>query len=68
MTDAPRLYAPATLRNRDPLLAALRPLLPDAGLVLEVASGTGEHAAHLAAAQQPQAVAAAILEHLGVTS
>ena len=50
MTDAPRLRAPATLRNRDPLLAALRLLLPDAGLVLEVASGTGEHAAHLAAA------------------
>ena len=50
MTDAPRLHAPAALRNRDALLAALRPLLPSAGLVLEVASGTGEHAAHLAAA------------------
>ena len=50
MTDAARLHAPATLRNRDALLAALRPLLPAAGLVLEVASGTGEHAAYLAAA------------------
>ena len=45
-----RLYAPATLRNRGPILEALRPRLPPRGLVLEVASGTGEHAAHLAAA------------------
>ncbi len=45
-----RLHAPATLRNRDPLLAVLRPLLPGAGLVLEVASGTGEHVAHFAGA------------------
>ncbi len=40
--------APATARNRDPLVDALRPLLPAAGLVLEVASGTGEHAVHFA--------------------
>ena len=45
-----RLYAPATLRNRGPILDALRPRLPARGLVLEVASGTGEHVAHLAAA------------------
>ena len=45
-----RLYAPATLRNREPILHALRPRLPPRGLVLEVASGTGEHAAYLAAA------------------
>lgn len=45
-----RLFAPAAARNRDPILAALRPVLPAAGLVLEVASGTGEHCAHLAAA------------------
>ena len=49
MTD-PRRHAPATLRNREPLLATLRRHLPAAGLVLEVASGTGEHAAFLAAA------------------
>ena len=49
MTD-PRRHAPATLRNREPLLATLRRHLPATGLVLEVASGTGEHAAFLAAA------------------
>ena len=41
-------HAPATTRNRDPLTDALRPLLPRTGLVLEVASGTGEHAVHFA--------------------
>jgi hypothetical protein len=49
MTD-PRRHAPATLRNREPILATLRRHLPPAGLVLEIASGTGEHAAFLAAA------------------
>ena len=48
--DDTRRHAPATARNRDPILATLRPLLPAQGLVLEIASGTGEHAAHLAAA------------------
>lgn len=36
-------HAPATLRNREPILALVRALLPERGLVLEVASGTGEH-------------------------
>ncbi|MBY0338729.1 MAG: DUF938 domain-containing protein [Acetobacteraceae bacterium] len=45
----PRLDAPATHRNRDALLAALRPLLPKRGLLLELASGTGQHCAHFAA-------------------
>ncbi len=48
-TDS-RLHAPAVQRNRDPILAALRPILPQRGLVLEVASGSGEHVVHLAAA------------------
>lgn len=50
MSDDPRRFAPAVARNRDPILAVLRHVLPPRGLVLEVASGTGEHCAHLAAA------------------
>ncbi len=38
-----RRYAPATQRNREPLLQVLRGLLPEGGRVLEIASGTGEH-------------------------
>lgn len=44
----PRRHAPVTLRNRGPILAVLQRVLPAAGLVLEVASGTGEHAAYFA--------------------
>ncbi len=43
-------HAPATLRNRDAILAVLQELLPETGLVLEVASGTGEHSVHFARA------------------
>ncbi|KRB79337.1 SAM-dependent methyltransferase [Sphingomonas sp. Root710] len=49
MTNA-RRYAPATERNREPILAILRDALPASGTILEVASGTGEHAIHFAAA------------------
>jgi hypothetical protein len=43
----PRRHAPATLRNRQPILAVLQSLLPVSGLVLEIASGSGEHAVFL---------------------
>jgi hypothetical protein len=41
-------HAPAAGRNREPIAAVLTEELPAAGLVLEVASGTGEHAVHFA--------------------
>lgn len=41
-------HAPATARNRDVLAETLAYLLPAEGLVLEVASGTGEHVVHFA--------------------
>ncbi|WP_404382220.1 DUF938 domain-containing protein [Caenispirillum salinarum] len=39
-----RRSAPATARNREPILSVLQRALPARGLVLEIASGTGEHA------------------------
>ncbi len=58
MTDQRRFYeapaagpcrsAPAALRNREPIAQVLREWLPTRGLVLEVASGTGEHSVHFA--------------------
>ncbi|MFN3370250.1 MAG: DUF938 domain-containing protein [Sphingomonadaceae bacterium] len=49
MSDA-RAHAPATLRNREPILERLQAELPPSGTVLEVASGSGEHAIFFAAA------------------
>ncbi|MEW4466405.1 DUF938 domain-containing protein [Parasphingorhabdus sp. JC815] len=39
-------HAPATLRNRDAIAAVLQDVLPSSGTVLEIASGTGEHAVY----------------------
>ena len=43
-----RRSAPAAARNRGPISDVLRGVLPAKGLVLEVASGTGEHSLHFA--------------------
>ena len=58
MTDERRFYeapavgqrrsAPAATRNREPIADVLSEWLPASGLVLEIASGTGEHAVHFA--------------------
>lgn len=73
-----RLSAPATERNRGPILEVLERVLPRPGRVLEVASGTGEHAVFFArslpgvewAPSDPdpdhRASIAAWTEHLGV--
>lgn len=44
------ISSPAALRNRDPILALLQDILPAKGLVLELASGSGEHVVHFAEA------------------
>ena len=43
-----RQYAPATLRNRDFILGILRDVLPTKGVILEIASGSGQHVVHFA--------------------
>jgi SAM-dependent methyltransferase len=58
MSDEARFYeapssslrrsAPAALRNRQPIAEVLGEWLPPSGLVLEIASGTGEHAVYFA--------------------
>ncbi len=48
--DRDALTAPAVARNRDAILAVLRRVLPAKATVLEIASGSGEHAIHIAAA------------------
>ena len=58
MTDERRFYeaaasgarrsAPAALRNREPIAQVLTEWLPASGVVVEIASGTGEHAVYFA--------------------
>ncbi|KYC37038.1 SAM-dependent methyltransferase [Scytonema hofmannii PCC 7110] len=52
--DDPRKYAPATQRNREPILEVLLNVLPPQGTILEVASGTGEHAVFFAPRLRPR--------------
>jgi SAM-dependent methyltransferase len=47
-TSDRRLYFPHVARNREPILEVLQRVLPRDGLVLEIASGGGEHAAYFA--------------------
>lgn len=49
-----RQYAPATERNRVPILEVLLQVLPPTGTVLEVSSGTGEHAIFFAPRLHPR--------------
>lgn len=80
MNDDARRYAPSAARNRDAILQTLSHQLPERGLVLEIASGTGEHVMHFAAAHpqltfqpsDPDPVGRASIDawtrHLGLTN
>lgn len=50
MNATPLPFSPAAERNRGPLLEVLRRVLPPDAQVLEIASGTGQHAEHFAQA------------------
>lgn len=53
LSDA-RQFAPATERNRGPILEVLQQVLPPDGSILEIASGTGEHAVFFAPRLAPR--------------
>ncbi|MEH2311612.1 MAG: DUF938 domain-containing protein [Nostoc sp.] len=50
-----RQYAPATQRNSQPIIELLLQVLPESGTILEIASGTGEHAVFFAPKLSPRA-------------
>ena len=56
MNDPARLYAPAAARNREPIFQVLKRHLPQRGLVLEIASGSGEHIVHFAQNSAPDLI------------
>lgn len=49
-TPDARRFSASAQRNREPILEVLRRVLPPSGLILEVASGSGEHGVCFAAA------------------
>lgn len=53
ISDA-RQFAPATQRNREFILEVLSQVLPSQGTVLEISSGTGEHAVYFASKLKPR--------------
>lgn len=66
-----KVFAPAAERNRQPILDVLRRVLPSEGLVLEIASGTGQHvdffSEHLPGLSwQPSDASAQALESIAV--
>jgi SAM-dependent methyltransferase len=54
MSEDARQHAPSVARNRDPIWEVLKPELPQRGLVLEIASGSGEHTVHFARLAPPE--------------
>jgi hypothetical protein len=49
-----RRFAPATSRNREPILEVLQQVLPPTGTILEISSGTGEHSIFFAPQLAPR--------------
>ncbi|MEM0982078.1 MAG: DUF938 domain-containing protein, partial [Cyanobacteria bacterium P01_H01_bin.58] len=56
MAESPdlRRHAPAAERNQEPIYAVLKEILPPEGTVLEIASGTGQHAIFFAPQLAPR--------------